>query len=376
MNLTAEISSHLQLIQNKKLFRKLNILPENIIDFSSNDYLNLSKHPLLQKNAIEFTHLYGTGSTGSRLISGNTNIYLNTENRLKDLKNSEEALLFNSGFQANISIIPTLMNAKSIIFMDKLSHNSLIQGAHLSGAKIIRFAHNNLEHLETLLTKYSSANETKMIIAESLYGMDGDRSDLEYLRYLSEKHQTFLYIDEAHAIGLFGDKGEGLFTPRRKEELALGTFGKAFGSFGSFIASSKEIKQYLVNKCPGFIYSTALPPAILGSINAALEIIPLIKKERKNLLEEGRKFKLKLTKAKFKTLNSESHIIPIVFDNIEKMNSMHDYLLCKGFHLFPVRPPTVPQNQPRLRIALSLKHSKKQIDDLADAIMNWNKDDE
>ena len=235
---------------------------QKMLNFCSNDYLGLATHSMVIERSREFVQKYGAGSTASRLISGNYNIHEELEDKLAKTFGLEATLLFNTGFQANATVLATVADRNSLIIADKNVHNSLLQGAILSRSTLQRFNHNDYDHLEKLLIKAQTGNYNRIwIVSETVFSMDGDRSNLKKLIQLSEKYDSLLFSDDAHALGVLGKKGLGLNYGKEGIHISLGTFGKAFGAFGAFVGCSKEMKDYLVNFCPGFIYTTALPPS-------------------------------------------------------------------------------------------------------------------
>ena len=240
-----------------------------LVNFSSNDYLGLASHPLVQARAIEFVERYGTGSTASRLICGSQPGFAEVEQTLAKLKQTERALVLNSGYQANVSLLPTLVDRRALILLDRLCHNSLVQGAVLGRCRMRRYRHGDLDHLRALLAESAGTNYSRrVIVTESVFSMDGDVSDIDALVELAGEFDALLVIDEAHATGVLGERGMGL-TCGKDVDVCIGTFGKALGSFGAYVACGEKLWEYLVNCCPGFIYTTALPPAVLGAVDAA-----------------------------------------------------------------------------------------------------------
>jgi 8-amino-7-oxononanoate synthase len=243
----------------------------NLINFSSNDYLGLSKHPHIIEGARAFISRYGAGSGSSRLISGNLDCYKEIEDRLAQLKGAGSSLVMSSGFQTNLTLLQALLKKDNLLFCDRLVHNSLLQGGLLSNARIIRFQHNDLEDLERRLFASRSpdwtnaANSNNWIVSESVFSMDGDQADINGLIKLARNHNCRLLIDEAHATGLFGATGMGLATELHNLDVSVGTFSKALGSFGGFVCCSEYTREYLINFCSGLIYSTGLPPSVLGA---------------------------------------------------------------------------------------------------------------
>lgn len=337
---------------------------KSMVNFCSNDYLGLSKHPLLQRRAAEFTECYGTGSTASRLICGTYDYYERIESRLAELKGTEGALIMNSGFQANVTMIPSLIDSDALIISDRLNHNSIIQGILLSRCHKRRYDHSNLDHLEQILSEQSKGPYSRiLIITESIFSMDGDQSDIDGLISLADKYQAILVVDEAHATGVIGRQGMGL-TAGKGVDITIGTFGKALGSFGAYIACSNQIRDYLINCCAGFIYTTALPPAVVGAIDAALDLIPKMDAERQRLWQYADHFRNSLNALGYDTAASNSQIVPVIIGDEKETLALSSRLEENGFLATAIRPPTVPINQSRIRISLSATHSKEQVEAL------------
>lgn len=335
-----------------------------MINFSSNDYLGLAHHPKLQQGAALFSSQYGSGSTASRLICGSLDCFSTVENKLAELKQVESILIFNSGFQANVSIIPALADSDSLILSDSLNHNSIIQGINLAGCDKIVYDHNDLDHLEQLLAE-NSHRPRKLIVTESIFSMDGDQTDIDRLISIANEFNAILMVDEAHATGVLGTNGMGL-TAGKQVDITVGTFGKALGSFGAYIASTERIRDYLINCCSGFVYTTALPPTVLGAIDAALDLIPHMDEARQRLLDNASYLRNMLQQLGYDTGNSTTHIIPVLLGDDSATLAMSSKLEQAGILATPIRPPTVPQDKSRIRLALSAAHSREQIDALID----------
>lgn len=345
---------------------------KQFVNFSSNDYLGLSGDPRLKEKANEYIEQYGTGSTASRLICGTYDIHQNLETKLANLFDVEAALVFNTGFQANSSIVGTLTTRNSLILADKRSHNSILQGAILSRAKLLRFSHNDLQDLEDkLVTAADRSYDRIVIMTESVFSMDGDGPDLDELIDLSQRHQAFLFIDEAHAVGIWGDQGRGLSYGKEGVDLRLGTFGKAFGSFGAFVLCSRRLKEYLVNFCPGFIYTTALPPAVIGANEASLEIVPMLEDERQKLHNNVRYLREALNERGYETGSSTSQIIPVIIGSDREALALQEHLESNGILATAIRPPTVPRGKSRIRITLSSRHKKTHLKQFLELLDEW-----
>lgn len=342
-----------------------------MINFCSNDYMALSKHPLLRQRAGEFMERYGNGSTASRLVCGTYDCFVSVEEKLAALKGTESSLIFNSGYQANVSVLPAITDRKSLILSDRLNHSSLIQGALLSRCDKVRFRHNDMDHLKTLLEKNKSRGYSRiLIVTESVFSMDGDESDIDKLVELAEAYRAILVIDEAHATGVLGKKGMGL-TCGKNVDVVIGTFGKACGSFGSYIACSKKLKEYLINCCTGFIYSTALPPGVIGCIDAALDILPNMDHERRELHSKADFIRSSLHKLGWGTENSTTQIIPVIVGEEEKTMALSEWLESNGIFAIPIRPPTVEKGKSRIRLSLSAGHTWEHVKKLAGAFEAW-----
>lgn len=349
-------------------YLKKNCLKSQYINFSSNDYLGLSTHPSLIANAQQFSQLYGVGSTGSRLVCGDFPIAHQLESELAQLVQRESSLLFATGFQANLTLIPSLADRETTIFIDRLAHHSLIQGALLSSAHVIRYQHNSISHLKKCIL--SCKTPRKLIVSESLFSMDGDLADLETLQNIAKENDALLYIDDAHAIGTHGEQGEGLAAKYSGIDFIVGTFGKAFGGFGAFIACSEFFKNYFLNFCGGVIYTTALPPSVIASNLAAAQLIPKLKQERIHLKELGTYFRSEIQKIGLNVPNTATeHIIPLILGCSTKTTNWSEILEKKyGIYVGAIRPPTVPAMSARLRFSISSNHTYEDIDRLIYAL--------
>ena len=339
-------------------------------DFSSNDYLGLAEHPALKDAAVKAIEKFGTSSSASRLLSGDLQITHQLEEKVANLKGKESALVFNSGYQANTGIISALYKTGDAVFCDKFSHASIIDAIALSGARLYRFGHNDSEHLEKLLKKTDNKFKNRLIVTESIFSMDGDRAPLKALVKLKEKYNCQIMVDEAHATGIFAKNGSGVVTEENladKIDLIMGTFGKALGSFGAYLACSEQIKQYLINTCRSFIYSTALPPCVIATNIAALDLLEKEPFRRKELLENAAYFRSKLAEKKLKTIG-QSQIVPLIEPDSKKLLELSERLKEKGFWALPIRPPTVPAGFERLRFSLSYSHSSDVLNELLQEI--------
>ncbi|WP_198007252.1 aminotransferase class I/II-fold pyridoxal phosphate-dependent enzyme [Nitrococcus mobilis] len=343
-----------------------------MLSFCSNDYLGLSRHPKLRERAAAYTRSHGAGATGSRLVCGTFDIHARVEEKLARLYGREAAVLFNSGFQANSTLLAALAGRGALLLADKLSHNSLLQGALLSRATFRRYRHRDLTDLERRLRATVGCYERILIVTESIFSMDGDRSDMDRLVELAGEYNAFLIIDDAHAVGVWGEQGLGLTARQEGIDLVIGTFGKAYGSFGAFVLCAEPIKDYLINFCPGFIYTTALPPPVIGSIEAALELVPGLEQERAYLHRLSERVRSRLGGMGFDTQSSTTQIIPILLGDEGLTLSLSRWLEQHGILAAAIRPPTVEPGRSRIRITLSSGHTPDYIDYFLRILQGWN----
>jgi 8-amino-7-oxononanoate synthase len=347
--LDALIAPRLAELAAAGLHRRLHAHDAALIDVASNDYLGLARHPELIERACAWARKHGAGSRASRLVTGTSAELLALEEKLARFKGTEAALIFATGYQLNSSVLPALLELgeKPLVFTDRLNHASLHAG--LSGVKQIRFRHNDLAHLDELLTKHPG--EFRLIVTESVFSMDGDRADVPALAALAERHAAHLYLDEAHATGVLGPQGKGLSEGRAT--VTMGTLGKALGGAGAYIAGSRALIDWLVNRCGGFIYSTAPAPAALGALDAALDLVPGMDAERARLARMGDALRAALAARGIDTLASSTQIVPAVFGDAARALAAADKLRAAGILAVAIRPPTVPAGGARLRFALS-----------------------
>lgn len=350
-----------------------------LIDASSNDYLGLSQHTLVKARAAEWAERHGAGAPSSRLVTGTRDITLAVEQRLAAFKRCEAALLFSTGFQANATVIPALAKVPggtqsagagetanaATIFSDKLNHASIIHGARAAKGPTEIFRHNDLGHLDHLLGKHDGR---KLILTESVFSMDGDRADLAALVQLAERHGAILYVDEAHATGVLGAQGRGLAADCGGVDVVMGTLGKAFGAFGAYIAGSRTLIDWLVNRCPGFIYTTALPPAVLGAVDAALDLVPGMDAERLQLAQNSQRLREALALRSYDTLGSTTQIIPAVIGSEADALAAGQQLEDAGILAVAIRPPTVAAGSSRLRFTLNSRLDAEDMQRLLDAV--------
>ncbi len=335
------------------------------INLASNDYLGLSTHPKVAAAASGAALRYGAGSGASRLVSGNLELYAQLENRLAKVKGTEAALVFPSGYHANLGLISALAGPGDTIVMDRLAHASLVDAARLSRARIKVFPHNDAEALDGILARTPS--EKKIVLAESVYSMDGNLAPARALAEVCEKHQALLILDDAHGFGVIGTTGRGVqeILPRRYSGLiVMGTLSKAMGALGGYIAGSRVLADYLINRARTFIYTTALPPSILASALASIEVLfdstegpALLERLRANrdVLARG------LKHLGYPVKEPGSAIFPVIVGEDDRALRLAQLLMEQGFFAPAIRPPTVPKGESRIRISISARHSPEDM---------------
>lgn len=345
-----------------------------IVDFSSNDYLGLASHPLLAQRVAQWAAQHGSGARASRLVTGTLGLHEEVEAKLARFKGTEAALLLASGWQANAAVLPALLRVEGgrgepMVFTDRLNHASLHHGCQAAGVRQIRFRHNDLDHLESLLAQRAGQPGARFIVTESVFSMDGDRCDVAALAEIAERHGAFVYLDEAHATGVLGPQGAGLAgLGNGRIDLIMGTFSKALGSFGAYVAGSRAMCDYLVNTCSGFIYTTALPPPMLAAIDAALDLVPGMDAERVRLDGHGRRLRTALAELGVDTGPSSTQIVPAMVGDAGRALALSRHLDERELFAVAIRPPTVPAGTSRLRVALSAAHRDEDIDRLVATI--------
>ena len=345
----------------------------DIIIWCSNDYLGMSQNKLVINSMINSVKRMGTGSGGTRNISGNSNAIVQLENELADFHLKEKAIVFSSGYVANESTISTLLNLlnDAVVFSDEKNHASIISGIKKSQASKEIFKHNDTNHLEALIKKYPD-KKPKVIIFESIYSMDGDFGDISGISKIAKKYNALTYLDEVHAVGMYGKNGSGV-----TEELGLqnsidiiqGTLGKAFGTMGGYIASSNIICDAIRSYASGYIFTTALPPALVQAANTSICYLKKSARERKLQQKNTILLKKYLAKENIKFIDNRSHIVPIMVNNAIRCKEISNILLNDFNHYIqPINYPTVPVGTERLRITPGPLHTEKMISDLTFAL--------
>jgi len=376
----AWIDAELETLRDRHLMRQTTVRPGvggkltegsiELLNFSSNDYLNLSRDARLIEAANAAAARFGTGATASRLVAGTLPCHDELEQRLAAHKGYPAALLFGSGFLANIGTIPALIGRDDHAFADRLVHASIIDGVRLSGARLHRFHHNDVDHLSDLLAA-APLRARKLVLTESVFSMDGDMAPLDRITDTADRFNAMILVDEAHAGGVFGPHGAGriaeLGLPDRVH-IGMGTLSKALGGYGGFVTCSKPIRELLVNRARAFIYTTGLPPAAVAAGSAALDILEQDPGLGPTLLERCRVFRLALHARGIDTSGSASQIVPVLIGESEAAIATAKVLQRHNLLAVAMRPPTVPEGTARLRLSVTLAHTPDDLTRAADLV--------
>ncbi len=373
-------------LAQQNLYRKLRTLENHegvraslggreILLFCSNDYLGLSRHPRVVQTAQKALEEYGVGAGAARLISGTSTAHQKLEEKIAQFKGKENALVFATGFLANLGILTAFAGEEAVIIMDKLCHASLVDGAKLSKAELRIFPHKNYKKCEELLKKHKAVKR-KILVTETVFSMDGDLADLDELIRLKEKYDALLVVDDAHGTGVLGAHGRGATedgSRSSKIDVIMGTLSKAVGGLGGFVAADRILIDYLVNLARPFIFATALPPVLC---EAAREALCIIEKEpvlREKLWENIHTIEAGLKNNGFSLAPVESAIIPVILGDEKKALAACQSLLDEGIFIPAVRYPTVPKGKARLRVTVSATHTGNDIQKLIQAMKNIKK---
>jgi 8-amino-7-oxononanoate synthase len=375
------ISDELKNIKKAGLYRELNVIDNaqgvylevegrKYLSFCSNNYLGLANNPLVVSAVKDAVEEYGWGAGASRLVSGNMALHETLENEISLFKEKESAIVFPTGYMANIGTISTLVSKGDLVICDKLNHASIIDGCRLSGADFRVYTHCDMEKLENILKK-SSNYARKLIVTDSVFSMDGDLAPLPDIVSIARKYNAIIMVDEAHGTGVFGKEGRGVvehFNLNKEIDVVMGTFSKAIGSLGGYVCGDEDLINFLRNKARSFIYTTALPPAVCAASIAGLKLIQKTPSLRKSLWDNIRYLKDKLTLLNFNVITSASPIIPILIGDADKAVGVSKFLYEKGILIPAIRPPTVPANSSRLRMTVMSTHTKEDLNRLLDVL--------
>ena len=344
----------------------------DVLMLCSNNYLGLADHPALRRAAVDAVERFGTSSAASRLVSGTMELHEELERAVAAFKGTTAALVFNGGYPANTGIIGALVGRGDVIFSDRLNHASIVDGALLSGARLVRYPHNDHQSLQRLLEKHRGSGRA-LIVTDGVFSMDGDIAPLRELSVLKQHYDALLMVDDAHGSAVLGDSGAGsveMMGVADSVDINMGTFGKAFGSFGAYAAVSEELRQVLVNRARSFIFSTSLPPAVLG---ASLEAVRLVQSEeglrlRYDLAGNAALLRSRLKEAGFDVPEGSTQIIPVIIGDPNVTMAFSDALLADKIFAQGIRPPTVPTGSSRLRFTVMATHTREDLSRAAERI--------
>lgn len=348
---------------------EVSIDSKHFINFSSNDYLGLASHPKLTEAMQAASKRYGVGSGASHLVAGHSQEHHLLEEELASFLGVERALLFSSGFMANYGVLTSLFDRKDLLVQDKLNHASLIDGGRASEAKMLRYGHNDMKSLERQLKHQV---ETKMVVTDGVFSMDGDLAPLKDMLALIEANKAQLMVDDAHGFGVLGDTGKGALEhfglEQSSADIYMATFGKALGGYGAFVAGRALLIESLVQFARSYIYTTAIPPAVAAVNRAGLSLLKGEPERRQRLQENINYFKQLATEQRLPLMPSDTAIQPVLLGQNERAVEISSKLREKGLLVVAIRPPTVPENSARLRITLTANHTKAHIERLVTTV--------
>ncbi|MDR6224775.1 8-amino-7-oxononanoate synthase [Desmospora profundinema] len=343
-----------------------------MVNLSSNNYLGLASHPTVVQAAARALEERGAGAPSSRLITGHDPAIAELEAALAQWKGTEAALVIGSGYLANLGVLSACLSRRDAVFSDRLNHASIIDGIRLSGATAYRYRHRDMNHLERLLQQADGKGfRQKWIVTDSVFSMDGDVAPLKELADLKEQYGATLMVDEAHGAGVFGPQGKGVahhLGVADAVDIHMGTFSKAFGVYGAYIAARKEWIDWMLQRCRSFIYTTALPPAVIGGIRASLELVQSGQNLRTALLDHSRWFRRRLQDLGVDTDPFPSPIIPWVIGDDHAASAVSQALQERGVLGVAIRPPTVPEGSARIRFSLMATHRREDLEQAVEAV--------
>jgi 8-amino-7-oxononanoate synthase len=349
--------------------RTITVNGESYINFSSNDYLGLATASDVTQMAASVLEQYGLGSGGSRLICGEHPLFERLETLLAEWKGTEAALSFGSGYLTSLGVIRSVMNSRDAIFYDELSHRCLLEGIQLSGSESFEFDHNNPDDLKRLLDEHRTDYDGALIVTEGLFSMDGDRAPIERLGKVSENHDAWFLVDEAHSAGVWGPDGAGLTVGKGDNvEIAMGTLSKAVGGYGGYVAGSQVLRRFLINRATTLIYSTGLPASVVAGSLSSLKTIVSQRSLRNDLKENVNRISEAFDERNIPLPDPASQIIPLLTGGTESTLQAGRRLKNLGLYAVPIRHPTVPRNLGRVRFSIRADHTEEDMQRLVDAV--------
>jgi len=338
---------------------------KKVLNFCSNNYLGLANHPKLQEAAHAAINKYGVGPAAVRTIAGTMDLHNELEERIAKFKKAEAAITFQSGFAANLGTIQALVGKKDVVFSDELNHASIIDGCRLSGARIVRYAHCDPNHLEQMIKENEDTYEKAMIITDGVFSMDGDIAPLDQLQKISERYDILLVVDDAHGEGVLGKGGRGIvdhFNLHGKVDIEIGTFSKAFGVIGGMVSGNAVIIDWLKQRGRPFLFSSAMTPPDVAACIAAIDVLESSTKYVDTLWKNAAYFKAEMSKNGFDIGHSETPITPVMLGEAPLAQKMSKDLFENGIFATPIGYPTVPKGKARIRVMISAAHSQEDLD--------------
>jgi len=381
------LSDSLEALKQENLYRTRRVIDSaqgiylqiggrRVLNFCSNDYLGLANHPDIIAAFKQAADEYGVGSGSAHLVCGHSREHQALEEELASFTGRERALLFSTGYMANVGVIAALMGAGDVVYQDKFNHASLLDGGLLSGAHFKRYLHKDINNLQLKILKNQTSRKS-MIVTDGVFSMDGDCASLASLAAIADQQNAYLMVDDAHGFGVLGETGAGLVEQCGLDQyqvpLLVGTLGKAFGTSGAFVVGSELMIETLIQKVRTYIYSTALPPAIAAATRVSLLRVRQDSWRREKLKVLIERFQIGVKQLGLVVMPSESAIQPVLLGSSEKAMQASEYLLTQGIWVSAIRPPTVPQGSARLRITFSALHNEQHIDQLLTALDNLAK---
>jgi len=351
----------------------LQVEGRKVLNFCSNDYLGLASHPEVIASFKQAADKYGVGSGSAHLVCGHGREHHALEDELADFTGRERALLFSTGYMANLGVITALMSKGDVIYQDRLNHASLLDGGLMSGARFKRYLHADVDNLQKKMQS-GSPEQKAMIVTDGVFSMDGDFAPLDELSVLAQRQHAYLMVDDAHGFGVLGANGAGLLEQYKLNQqqipVLVGTLGKAFGTSGAFVAGSEALIETIIQQARSYIYTTALPPAIAAATRTSLHYVQQDSWRRDKLKMLVQRFQAGARQIGLALMPSESAIQPILLGDSLKAVQASDYLFAQGFWVSAIRPPTVPQGSARLRVTFSALHDEQHVDQLLSAFQS------
>ncbi|CAH9019374.1 8-amino-7-oxononanoate synthase [Candidatus Nitrosacidococcus sp. I8] len=381
LSLSAALKADLEQRKAQSLYRYRKIIQgpqgsfiqvddKKFLGFCSNNYLGLANHPKVHTAFIQGANQYGIGSGAAHLVTGHSQAHHDLEEALAEFVNRPRALLFSTGYMANIGVINALLGRQDLVIEDRLNHASLIDGGKFSGAEFKRYFHGDDSALKNILE--SSIHRRKLVVTDGVFSMDGDIAPLVALSTAAEQHNAWLMVDDAHGLGVLGDQGRGTLEYLKLSEnqvpILIGTLGKALGTFGAFVAGEEALIETLIQQARTYIYTTAPPPAVATATLASLQLTRSESWRREKLTFLIQHFRKGAAQLGLKLMDSITPIQPLVVGNSEKALEISQSLLKRGIFVIPIRPPTVPQGTARLRITFTADHTEEQVNQLLDSL--------